>query len=234
PVTWEKSDGAGPVTEADLATDKLLRERLLAARPSFGWLSEETEDSPERLEQETVYIVDPIDGTRSFIGGSNTWAISAALTHQGSPVAAVVHLPSRGLTYTAALGHGATKNGAPISASHASDPVEAKLLSAKVNFTDRFWQSTPHRPDLSFRSSLAYRMALVAEGKFDAMITLRPTWEWDVAAGALLVTEAGGAAATTQGAPRFNSAGAQLPGLLAGASALIEHYVSHGPRLPAA
>lgn len=68
PEVWWK-DGKSPVSEADLAVDRFLRERLLAARPSYGWLSEETAASPERLSAERVFIVDPIDGTRAFIDG---------------------------------------------------------------------------------------------------------------------------------------------------------------------
>ncbi|MEL6550623.1 MAG: 3'(2'),5'-bisphosphate nucleotidase CysQ [Pseudomonadota bacterium] len=233
PTVWEKSGGAGPVTEADLAVDRHLRERLLKALPGVGWLSEETEDGPERLSREATFIVDPIDGTRAFIEGSRTWAISIALVAGTEPVAAAVHLPARGLTFTARAGGGAAKNGQPIRATQDIAPDRAHLLSAKSNFTPRYWQSVPPRPQLSFRSSLAYRMALVAEGRFDGMLTLRNTWEWDVAAGALLVTEAGGRVATTEGAPRFNSPAAALPGLMAGAAPLIDAYAAHGPRLPA-
>ncbi|MEL6914821.1 MAG: 3'(2'),5'-bisphosphate nucleotidase CysQ [Pseudomonadota bacterium] len=233
PKTWDKGGGAGPVTEADLAVDTHLRQRLLGALPGMGWLSEETEDGPDRLSRAATFIVDPIDGTRAFIEGSNTWAISAALVEEGRPVAAVVHLPARALTYTAARGQGARKNGAPIRAARESTPETADVLSARSNFTPRYWRRVPPRPELSFRSSLAYRMALVAEGRFDAMLTLRNTWEWDVAAGTLLVTEGGGRVTTTRGAPRFNGPSAALPGLLAGAETLVDAYASHGPRLPA-
>ena len=73
---WDKPDGAGPVTEADLAVNRLLEDRLQAARPDYGWLSEESEDGTERLSRERVFVVDPIDGTRSFAEGSQTWAHS--------------------------------------------------------------------------------------------------------------------------------------------------------------
>lgn len=234
PDTWDKGDGAGPVTEADLEVDTYLRQALTSARPDYGWLSEETEDSADRLARSHVFIVDPIDGTRSFIDGSPTWAVSLAVVRDGQPTAAVVHLPARDLTYAAALGAGATKNGVSICASAISDPNTAQVLSAKVNFREDHWhRDPPPRPNLSYRSSLAYRLSLVAEGRFDAMLTLRRTWEWDVAAGTLIVTEAGGKVHTMEGVPpQFNSPSAALPGILAGAPALIARYAESGPKLP--
>jgi len=80
---WDKAGDAGPVTEADLAVDALLRDRLTAARPDYGWLSEETPDNPDRLTRKRVFIIDPIDGTRSFIEGSATWAHSLAIAEEG-------------------------------------------------------------------------------------------------------------------------------------------------------
>ncbi|MEL6689035.1 MAG: 3'(2'),5'-bisphosphate nucleotidase CysQ [Pseudomonadota bacterium] len=233
PETWDKGDGAGPVTEADLAVDAMLRRDLLAARP-YGWLSEETEDDPARLSAERLFIVDPIDGTRAFISGSKTWAISIAVVENGVPVAGVVHLPAHGRTFAAAKGEGATLNGDALTASTVM-PGDETILSAKVNFSPKFWREVPPQPELAFRSSLAYRLAAIAQGRFDAMLTLRSTWEWDVAAGTLLAQEAGARVVTTEGtAPRFNSPSAALPGILAGAPSLIDHYLAHGPRLPAA
>lgn len=233
PETWDKGDGAGPVTEADLAVDAMLRRELLAARP-YGWLSEETEDDAARLSSDRVFIVDPIDGTRAFISGSRTWAVSIAVVEKGEPVAAVVHLPAHGRTFAAAKGQGATLNGEPMTASQVLPGAE-KILSAKVNFMPQYWREVPPKPELSFRSSLAYRLAVIAQGRFDAMLTLRSTWEWDVAAGTLLAQEAGARVTTTEGTvPRFNSPSAALPGILAGAPSLIDYYLSHGPRLPAA
>ncbi|MEM8591152.1 MAG: 3'(2'),5'-bisphosphate nucleotidase CysQ [Pseudomonadota bacterium] len=229
PEIWEKDGGAGPVTEADLAVDTMLREELTAARPDYGWLSEETEDSQARLTAQDVFIVDPIDGTRSFIEGSNTWAISLAAARHGEVTSAVVHLPARGLTFAAAKGQGATLNGVPISVRADA----GQILSPKINFRPEFWDRAPAKPDLSFRSSLAYRLSTVAQGKFAAMLTLRYTWEWDVAAGTLLVAEAGGSVFTTTGqSPRFNTERGALPGIIAGAPAVANHYMSHGPRIP--
>ena len=216
-TTWDKPDGAGPVTEADLAVNAHLAEHLRAARPEYGWLSEETEDSDARLGAERLFIIDPIDGTRAFLDGARDWGISVAVVHGTRPVAAAVVMPARETTYAAALGEGATRDGAPIRVSAEAAVEQATVLTARPNLHAHHWQDgTPPPFQRSFRSSLAFRLALVAEGRFEAMLTLRPTWEWDIAAGALLVTEAGGAVTDRQTRPlRFKNADPRLSGVLA-------------------
>ncbi|WP_294229727.1 inositol monophosphatase family protein, partial [uncultured Shimia sp.] len=76
---WHKPEGAGPVTEADLAVNEMLEDTLRAARPDYGWLSEESLDEGDRIHAEKTFIIDPIDGTRSFIEGSDTWAHALAI-----------------------------------------------------------------------------------------------------------------------------------------------------------
>ncbi|WP_415919219.1 3'(2'),5'-bisphosphate nucleotidase CysQ [Tateyamaria sp. SN6-1] len=211
---WDKDAGAGPVTEADLAVDHYLRTSLLAARPGYGWLSEETEDSAARLDRETVFIVDPIDGTRSFVEGARTWAISIAVAHQGAVTAAAIFLPLRGLLYAAGRDLGATLNGAPISVAGPRDPMH--VLAARPVVDAKYWPGGVPDFERHYRPSLAYRLALIGSGKFDAMVTLRATWEWDIAAGALIVSEAGGRITDRTGAAlRFNNAAPHLDGVLA-------------------
>ncbi len=216
---WDKPDGAGPVTEADLAVNEMLEQMLPTARPDYGWLSEETEDSPERLSRDRAFIIDPIDGTRSFAEGSRTWAHSLAVTEHGEVTAAVIYLPLRDLFYAAAKGQGATLNGAPIRASEASALSSATILAAKPNMNSHHWRDGDVPVfDRAYRPSLAYRMALVGEGRFDGMLTLRPSWEWDIAAGDLIIREAGGICTDRAGQPlRFNNAKPRLNGVLAAA-----------------
>ena len=130
-VRWDKPKGAGPVTEADLAVNAMLQERLLQARPDYGWLSEESEDNTARLGQSHVFIVDPIDGTRSFIEGADTWSHSLAVARDGEIVAAVVYLPMLDRLYAASLGGGAKLNDVPIKASVTTDLVHATVLATK-------------------------------------------------------------------------------------------------------
>lgn len=219
---WDKADGAGPVTEADLAVNDMLKMQLLLARPDYGWLSEETEDSAQRLTHDRVFIIDPIDGTRSFTEGANTWAHAIAIAEHGQITSAVVYLPLRGLLYSAALGRGAYLNGAPIRASVATVFEQSTILAAKPVLSGPTWRSGACPPfKRAYRPSLAYRLGLVAQARFDAMLTLRPSWEWDIAAGALIIAEAGGTITNQRGAPLlFNNPDPRLDGVVAGGGAI--------------
>ena len=221
PEVWDKPDDAGPVTAADLAVNTMLRDYLTQVRPDYGWLSEETEDDTTRLTKQRVFVVDPIDGTRAFINGSKDWAHSLAVVEDGHVTAAAVYLPMQDLMYTATLGGGALLNDAPIGVNDAPDLGNPHVLTHKANFDSKFWRDGKTPPmKAGFRSSLAYRLCLVAQGRFDAMLTLRPTWEWDVAAGTLIVQEAGGFATQQTGAPvQYNNPHPQLAGLVAGGPA---------------
>ena len=216
PQIWDKPGGHGPVTEADLEIDAMLRESLTTARPGYGWLSEETEDGAERLTRDHVFIVDPIDGTRSFIDGQKNFAHSLAVTHKGQVTAAVVYLPMLDRLYTAELGRGAALNGTTLAASTTSDEPQATILASRPNFTADHWPGGLPAVQRSFRPSLAYRLALVGQGRFDGMITFRDSWEWDIAAGALIVTEAGARITDRNANPlRFNNPTPLLPGIIA-------------------
>lgn len=219
PKVWDKGDGAGPVTEADFEVDGMLRDRLTAARPDYGWLSEETEDGTERLDKSRVFIVDPIDGTRAFVDGQTPFALSLAVVENSQPTAAAVFLPAKNKLYTAARGHGAFLNGEEIMVSVPGE--RPRVLATKPNFDPKHWRGGIPELDRHFRPSLAYRLALVAEGAFDGMLTLRDAWEWDIAAGALLVTEAAGTTSDVKGcALRFNNPHPQTRGVIAGPGVL--------------
>ncbi|MFW8593668.1 inositol monophosphatase family protein [Cribrihabitans neustonicus] len=219
---WDKPEGAGPVTEADLEVNAMLEDVLRKARPGYGWLSEESEDSHDRLSRRRVFIIDPIDGTRSFAEGSRTWAHSLAVAEDGEVTAAVIYLPLRELMYTAARGGGAVCNGVPVTVAPGTDLARAEVLAAKPNLDARHWSGgTAPAFKRCYRPSLAYRLAKVADGRFGAMLTLRRSWEWDIAAGDLLLREAGGTLTDRFGAPlRFNNKHPQLNGVVAGNPAL--------------
>ena len=232
---WDKADGAGPVTEADLAVNALLRDRLKAARPDYGWLSEEDPDSAARLSCDTVFIIDPIDGTRSFIEGSRTWAHALAIVHKGQVRAGVVYLPMRDKLYAASAGQGATLNGDVIGVGARTQLDGADVLAAKPGFAPQHWRSGVPDMRRSFRPSLAYRLGLIAEGRFDAMFTTRPAWEWDIAAGDLLVREAGGVSSDLGAQPlMYNNADPRLDGVVASNRGfhanLIDAMVARGPQ----
>lgn len=217
----EKPGGHGPVTQADLEIDRMLRAELRAARPDYGWLSEESENDPSRLDAKRVFVVDPIDGTRAFVAGKHAWAHALAVTERGRAVAGVVRLPMLGRTYCAAAGHGATCNGVPLSASPRTEIDGADVLTGRAQLKPDRWPRgvpdvTPH-----FRPSLAYRVCLVAEGRFDATLSFQDTWEWDVAAGTVIAEEAGAVVSDAAGtALRFNRPEPRLPGLVVAPPAL--------------
>ncbi|SLN42623.1 3'(2'),5'-bisphosphate nucleotidase CysQ [Roseisalinus antarcticus] len=233
PQVWEKDDNQGPVSEADLAVDGMLRSRLISARPDYGWLSEETEDNDSRLTTSRQFIVDPIDGTRAFIEGARDWSHSIAVAHGGQIVAAAVYLPLREAMFSASLGGGARLNGGTIAVSAEDQLDRANVLANRVTMAPENWRDAEPPPvTRHFRSSLAYRMCLVAQGRFDAMLTFRPTWEWDIAAGALIVQEAGGTVTDRHGRElKFNRGLPQADGVVAGGAlhpALVAELGSPG------
>lgn len=217
----DKGGGQGPVTEADLAIDKMLRETLLKARPDYGWLSEETEDDDARLKTQSVFIVDPIDGTRSFVDGRKTFAHSLAIATNGVVTHGVVLMPMREFTYTAEIGQGAFLNGKRLRGSAHDAKTRAEIIAARPQMDPERWPGGLPSVNRHYRPSLAYRMCLVAEGRFDGMVTLRDAWEWDIAAGALICEEAGTAISDRNGARlRFNNRHPKQAGVLAGSHAV--------------
>lgn len=218
--TWEKSDKS-PVTEADFAVDRMLQAELCAARPDYGWLSEESEGAANRDSRERVFIVDPIDGTRAFIAGEQGWGTALAVAEHGSVIAAAMHLPARGETFAAALGQGATLNGVPIRASGRIELEGAATLAASSQLKDALWPGGVPPVERHFRSSLAWRLCLVAQGRFDIMVTLRAAYEWDIAAGSLIATEAGATVTDGDGAAlMYNRHPDRAPGVIAAPEAL--------------
>jgi myo-inositol-1(or 4)-monophosphatase len=214
PQVWEKP-GLGPVTEADLAVNAMLADQLRKARPGYGWLSEETPDDAARLDCERVFIIDPIDGTRAFIAGEKHFAVSIAVAENGQIIAGAIYLPALDRLYQADVDGPALCNDQPISCAKRDRLSGANLLMSKSFLAPDHWRQPP--PDLkrSFRSSIAYRLCLVAEGAFDGMISTRDAWEWDIAAGALIAERAGASVTDRLGGPlRFNAAGAKTAGIL--------------------
>lgn len=225
PEVWAKGDDS-PVSEADLAVNDMLGEFLRAARPDYGWLSEETPDDSGRLDHDRVFIVDPIDGTRAFVAGQKTWAHALAVAEAGEVIAGVVFLPLRDELYTARLGGGAMLNSAALAVSPRGDLDGAEVLANKHALDARHWPGGAPRVDRHVRPALAHRLALVSEGRFDASLSFGRVWEWDSAAGSLLVSEAGGTATDRSGAAlRFNQPEPRSSGVLAASPTLHAEVV---------
>jgi myo-inositol-1(or 4)-monophosphatase len=221
PERWDKGGGAGPVSEADLAADRMLREALTAARPDYGWLSEETPDDRARLDCERVFVVDPIDGTRAFLAGEEGWCVATAVVERGAPVAAAVVFPAMDTVYAAAFGAGATRDGAPIRAS-AREGLGGGVAYASENALKAArWPGGAPPMRRSFKPAMIHRLCLVAEGAGEATISFGRVWDWDAAPGALIAAEAGCAVTDAEGRKlTFNAADPRAAGLIAAPASL--------------
>ena len=187
---WTKPDGSH-VTEGDLAINALFEQRLRAARPGDGWLSEETpDDHRARMAQDRLWIIDPIDGTRAFMEGRKEWCVAAALAVNGRPVLAAVYTPRHDEFFIAARGEGATLNGTRLTI-----PDSASLEGAHIAGNRKALASLAHlgiAPDPSGSLPLQLRLAHVAAGRIAGAVSIGNRTDWDLAAGELLVSEAGG------------------------------------------
>ena len=196
---WTKH-GDSPVSEADIAVDKLLRERLTQLMPDCGWLSEETEDDRARLGSPRLWVVDPIDGTRAYVNGRTDWSISVALVENGRPTAGAVYAPLEDGLYLALAGEGATRDGVAIAASRSASFEEARAAGPKPMLAE-LAKAEPGLIQLPKVHSLALRLARIASGKLDIAFASRNSHDWDLAAADVIVHEAGGALTTLAGEP---------------------------------
>jgi myo-inositol-1(or 4)-monophosphatase len=215
-----KLDGS-EVSEADLAVDVALKIALHLPRPNYGWLSEETEDDPQRLKSDSVWMVDPIDGTNAFLRQVPEWTVSAALVENGRPVLGAVFNPATNEFFHAMRGRGAFLNDVPMAASSKNTLDGAFLIASGGLFKKKIWKEPWPEVHTKWVNSVAYRLALVASGKADATISLSNKSEWDLAAAALMVEEAGGIVTDHHGAAHaYNRASPRLQSLVAAGKAL--------------
>ncbi len=197
---WEKSPGQ-IVTEADLAIDRFLHAALRRTHPDDGWLSEETADDRLRLMRRRVWVVDPIDGTRSFAEGVPEFAISVALVIENRPVLGFVYNPAKEEMFEAVRGGGARLGGDRLRASGTETLEGARICVSRFEARRRNFAALLPRVELVTLGSLAYKLALVAAGRFDGYLSWRRTHDWDIAAALLLLEEAGAVASDARGAP---------------------------------
>lgn len=192
PEVWYKHEGRSPVSEADIAIDVLLKKMLLAARPDYGWLSEEAEDTPHRLAYSRVFIVDPIDGTRAYVGGRPDWCVSVGLVEDGKPVAGVLVAPARGEVWKAHRGGGAFLNDAQLTLDKAENP-DARLRVAVPDMVAKHLRpgAMAGLDKVAGGPSLALRIAAVAKGDLDGVFVRPQASEWDLAAADVLLAETG-------------------------------------------
>ena len=219
PEVWYKG-GTSPVTEADIAVDSFLKDTLCRARPDYGWLSEETEDDHSRLSHEAVFVVDPIDGTRAYVNGEDVWCVSVAVVRDGEVQCGVLACPAKDEVFEASLGTATLRNGAPIRVDATHKPMvlsmpQTVFKSLPKAFVDRMTRA-------GHVSSLAYRIAMVADGRLDGTLVKPDSHDWDLAAADLILRNAGGALLDRKGAPiRYNGADVSHGLLIAGSGSLL-------------
>jgi myo-inositol-1(or 4)-monophosphatase len=227
---WTKvsdQDVKSPVSEADLEVNSFLKDKLMAAHPDFGWLSEETEDDSNRLTKRYVWVVDPIDGTRAFLRGQPHFTICIALLDQNHPIAGVVFNPALGELFSAKLGGGAFLNDDPIHVSDRSDLLGCRMIGNEGTFRSRRWSHPWPEMTIEQRNSMAYRVALVAAGQFDATVAFSLKHDWDLAAADIILREAGGLMCHLDGsAVTFNGQQLAHPGIVASGQGLYPELLS--------
>ena len=230
--TYTKPDNS-PVTSADHAVNTILMDRLLGRFPDDGWLSEETPDTAARLAKPRVWVIDPIDGTKAFIRREPEYCISVALIEGTQPRLAAIFNPLTNELYTAIRGQGLHLNGAPAprNKSATGQPPTVAFSPWELQ-VGRFKSIEPHMTGRPMRS-IAWALALAASGTIHGVITFEPENEWDVAAGALLLEEAGGSARDGAGQPlRYNQPRPRYEGFIATVEGFPDHLTSQFLRLP--
>ena len=208
-----------PVTTADHVADTRLKEILTEARPDYGWLSEETIDSPERLDKERTWVVDPLDGTKEFIEGVPHFVVSVALVENGNPIIGVLFNPVTKELFTASNSEGAFLDDKPIRCLTKDEVRDMVILNSRAETQRGLW--TPFDGtfgELRAIGSVAYKLGLTAAGKADIFASLRPKNEWDICAGNCIINEAGGKLIDLRGnRVIFNQEKTLIePGLIAG------------------
>lgn len=186
------------VTEADLASQQLIRRMLLDAYPDHGFLGEEHQPELAPGEHEFQWIVDPLDGTTNYVHGLPQFAVSVALEHRGEVLVGTVYDPVARECFTAVRGQGAFLNGTPLRTSGTKDLSQALVAVSFAAAVQRdalevhqFLEVLPMCRAVRRLGCSSLNLAYLAAGRFDAYWALS-TKVWDIAAGVLLVREAGG------------------------------------------
>jgi len=207
----EKPDGS-PVTQADLAADRVLSDGLARLAPNIPTLSEECVGDVRPLLPDTFFLVDPLDGTKEFIAGRDEFTVNVALIANGTPILGIVGAPALGLIWRGAVGHGAARVSYGPGQPAAVEPIHTRPLAAAGApwvaavsrshpdaRTDAFIAARPGAVRQVLGSALKF--GRIADGSVDIYPRLSPTSEWDVAAGHAVIVAAGGKVTDARGQP---------------------------------
>ena len=218
-----------PVTTADHEADAFLKRFLMSATPEFGWLSEETIDSDDRLDKTFVWIVDPLDGTKEFIEGIPHFVVSIGLVENGKPILGVLYNPvSKEMMRTDEAGNVLYQE-KPAGLCQSTHLSEVLCLNSRSETRRGLWEPWASEfKALKPIGSVAYKLGLAATGQEDFFVTLRPKNEWDVCAGHALLLANGGDMKTITGATiTYNQKDTIItPGMTGGNQQLVDAFVS--------
>lgn len=199
-------DDDSPLTEADMASHRLIEKELSRLTADIPVVSEESDDLDKRRSHNTVWVVDPLDGTKEFIQKNGEFTVNIALVENQKPVLGVVHAPALQTTYSGADGIGATsqqgEESTPITADNNSDQELVTVVASRSHqdeYMQHFLDQFPSVETTSIGSSL--KLCLVADGSAMLYPRLAPTMEWDTAAGDAIVRAAGGNVSQLDGTP---------------------------------
>jgi myo-inositol-1(or 4)-monophosphatase len=225
--SWTKG-ASSPVSEADIAVNDLLENRLRSATPDYGWLSEESADDESRLGKSLVWIVDPIDGTRGYLAGREDWCVSVALVEGVSPVLAAVFVPASDEFFFAVRGGGAVRNDTPLHATSGTKLDFSRIAGPKP-LVERLSRDSGEITLYPRIGSLALRLCRVAEGHLDAAFAAGQSRDWDLAAANLIVQEANGNMTALSGEPILYNRREVTHGVLVAAgrdrhASIVEHF----------
>jgi myo-inositol-1(or 4)-monophosphatase len=225
-----KQKGIGNlVTQADIETDTFLKNSLTESYPQYGWLSEETRDSPKRLTKNRTWIVDPLDGTKEFVEGVPNFAISIGLVENGFPILGVILNPVTNDLYTAYKNGGTKFNGNPTFLCQNDNLIEMNILNSRSETKKGLWKLYKNEfKELIPLGSIALKLAMVSANQADFIGSLQPKNEWDICAGHCLINESGGELLTTQGKEiTYNNPNTLItPGLVAGNTNAVKNFLN--------
>ncbi len=236
--------GEGPLTDADLKSNEILNKGLLNLLPGSAWLSEESVDDPGRLGADYVWIVDPIDGTREFVNDIPEFSISTGLVYQSKCIAGAIALPAdqriiyggRGQPLSNVYYRFGTDpewpsiQKEPISYEHSKDLIGSRVLVSRTEWAQGKFE--PLLGDFEFEptGSIARKLALLAAGETDMVISLKPKNDWDICGGYGLIESISGMKIVTlrDEEPRvFNESNTKSFGLCAGPERLVDSFLKY-------